>query len=184
MNFIEEWCKNRCSLKNACDVCTETCFPRFRLAEAVGCSEYLIWILMNERNGKTHPLIADAIADYIGATSEQRDSIVDKKHHGKYKPNPKRKFQNRKRFRRTSWNAKGVVAIDRVGNIVKRYDSSVEAAEQFGCSSSSIAYRCNRYRISKDEFKPYGMTFRFSAEWDQMTEDERRRDLEDMKVGV
>lgn len=180
MNFIGKWCKSKCVLNNDCNTCSETCFPRLRLADAVGCSEHLIWILMNEHEGKTHPEFADAIADYLGATSKERDSIVAQKHHGKYKRNPKRKFKTR-RGPRVSHSAKTVVAIDKLGNVIKRYNSTMEAANQFGCSPPNIQNRCNKMRFTKDEFKPYGMSFRYADEWDALTPEERKLDIDIVK---
>lgn len=181
MNFVGEWCKAHCAVNKDCNECSETCFPRFRISEAVGCSEGLIWILMYERDGKTHPEIADAIADFCKATPEQRDSIVAKKYCGTYKPNHKRKFKKQPKPKMAPWNMKAVVAVDKVGTIIRRFESAVEAAEKVGCSPSSINYRCNRYGKCKDEFKPYGMTFRFEAEWLPLTDEERMEDIKAMK---
>lgn len=184
MNWIGEWCNQRCHEDKRCDTCSETCTPRFRLADAVGCSEYLIWILMNEANAKTHPEFADAIADFTKATPQQRDSIVAEKHRGTYVPNYNREFDVRKRESGLAWNAKEVVAVDRVGFVIRRYKTMKDAAAQIGCTASSIGIRCNKYNKVKDEFKPYGMTFRFADEWDVMTIEERRADLESMKVRI
>lgn len=143
----------------------------------------MIWLLMNEHNGKTHPEIANAIADHIGATSEERDSIVHSKHRGTYVPIEERELLKAQRRRFLPPNAKGVVAVDKVGNIIATYPTAAEAARRIGVSRSVVLFRCNRYGFCRDEFKPYGMTFRFEAEWLPMSMEERRADFELVKEG-
>lgn len=55
--------------------------------EGISCSPLLIAYL--EDGEITHPGIADIIAEVTGATIEQRDSLVHKKHHGTWEPKKK-----------------------------------------------------------------------------------------------
>jgi hypothetical protein len=41
-------------------------------------------MLINGHRSITHPKIADALADYIGATAEERDNIVHSGYRGTY----------------------------------------------------------------------------------------------------
>lgn len=66
-----------------------------------------------------------------------------------------------------------IVAIDRHGHIVSRYDDCAAASREYGMRESSIRGRCE-HRVKKaDEFAIHGVTFRFAAEWDELDEDER-----------
>lgn len=172
MNWIGKWCASMCGLHGTCDNCAERCIPREQIATAVKCSEHLIWILMYQRGAVIQPLIANAIADYIGATVEERDSIVHPKHRGTWKPDPKRKNMYLNRTGKRS-DAKAVVAIDRLGYIVKRFPSMKDASRYVGCTSVTVANRCNYVILDKDEFSPYGLTFRYESEWDRLTQEER-----------
>lgn len=183
MNWITKWCRERCEYNRDCNDCSEVCLPRFRLADAVGCSEYLIWILMFEKDSVTHPEIADLIADYTGATADERDRIVAAKHHGTYKPNPNRKFIEKKQCG-GSWNAKAVVAIDRLGCEIARYPTIESAAYGIGSKTHFVSIRCNKTGPDRDEFKPYGMSFRFQREWDALTPEQRLKDIQERKERI
>ena len=153
--------------------------PRFNISKAVGCSEYLIWILMNQHGGVTHPEYADAIADYLGATEEERDSIVAPQHRGTWKPNPKRKYFEEAE-EPVAWNAKAVFVIDSVGDIIARYKSVDAAANRMRVEPSFVSRRCNRALGPKtNEFTPYGFTFRFEDDWKHLSPEERRNDIQD-----
>lgn len=89
MNWIGKWCSEYCRVGGDCDGCHRYCEPRYALTKVAQCSEYLIWMLINERGAITHPKIADALADYIGVTAEERDSIVHPMHRGTYIPRNK-----------------------------------------------------------------------------------------------
>lgn len=66
-----------------------------------------------------------------------------------------------------------IVAIDRHGYIVSRYDDCAAASREYGMRESSIRGRCE-YKVTKaDEFAIHGVTFRYAAEWDELDEDER-----------
>ena len=183
MNWIRKWCKERCEYDNNCNDCSEVCLPRFRLADAVGRSEYLIWILMFENGSVTHPNIADRITDYTYGTAADRDSIVAKEHRGTYKPNPNRKFNTRKQCG-GSWNAKAVVAIDRLGHEIARWPSLEAAADAMGTKKHTISVRCNKVGLARDEFKPYGMSFRFESEWNRLTPEQRINDIQVQKERI
>lgn len=176
-NWIGTWCAERCILNKRCEECSEVCSPRLAIASAVKCSEHLVWMLMFENNCVTSPYIANSIADYIGATVEQRDSIVHPKHHGTWKPNPKLKNVNRyERIGRR--DAKPVVAVDRCGYILRRFPSMQAAAKYVGCSGPTVSIRCSEAQLDKDEFMPYGITFRFESEWDKLTQEERYENIQ------
>lgn len=178
MNFIAKWCHDRCGMNCECGECKAECLPRVRLSEETGVSEHLLWILQNQSGGITHPEIADCIADYIGATAEERDSIVHKGHHGTYAPNPSNPAficrVHRKPGVRTS---RFVVAIDVAGDVVMQFSSMEEAARRMGCSVRTVYSRCNRVSSGKSEFELLGVSFRFMNEWAGMTDKERKMDI-------
>lgn len=150
-------------------------------ARLVEVSEPLIAILENQ-NGITHPLIADAIADCTGATSAQRDSLVHKKHHGTYKPNPRRsaeKLQKRLSKKFKPANARTVVALNTGGGIEAIFESARDAAAAYRpCSPTAVLNRCaRRVGDNTDEFRTYGVTFRFLDEWYSMTQEQRAEDM-------
>ena len=148
-------------------------------ARLVEVSEPLIAILENQ-NGITHPLIADAIADYTRATPRQRDSLVHKKHHGTYVPNPRRakpKPSKQPEVKQT-WVARPVVALNIRGDIERVFGSAAEAAAAHApCTSRTVINRCEG-RVSRgtNEFALYHVTFRYADEWLSMSKEER--DLE------
>lgn len=176
MNWIATWCNQRCGRNERCDRCSKECAPRFEIAKAVGCSEQLVWMLMNHHDCVTQVNIANRIADYLGATEEQRDSIVAPKHRGTWKPNPKRKAK-KPRARRKNPRYRTVVAVDCIGNVVRRFPSLRSAGAYVGMTGEAIAYRCNHLHTEKDEFENVGITFRYENEWEKMTTEERIRDL-------
>lgn len=133
-------------------------------------ADTLIYALERNKVPRTHPRIADAIAAVCGATEEQRDSIVDKKHHGT--------------MVRVSILAKpagtqrdyAVVKLDANGDVVARYSTFQTAEKCERLSADAIRERCKR-RI-KNEFMPYSFTFRYEREWDRMTAEERQADID------
>lgn len=180
MNWIATWCADRCELGKVCDNCYEmSCVPRRNIANSAKCSEHLIWILMNENGAVTHPNIANAIAEFTGATAEQRDEIVHKRHHGTWKPDPTRAPAVRNRVSIAESGAKAVVVIDRLGCVVERFPMLVQAAKRFGCSPGVISNRCNGVRFGKDEFVPYGLSFRFEEDWNRLTLEERIKNIKE-----
>ena len=174
MHWLEKWRKDHQ-------------MSRERLAKQVGVSEQLIWKAENENGFKTHPLIANDIADYIGATAEQRDSIVHKKHHGTYKPNPRakryvaaveKKKEKEKRERKAA-ERREIVAVNIAGVEQGRYPTLVAAADaHLPCTTTTVSNRAGR-KLSPgvNEFMPYGVTFRYADEWDKMSVDERKEDM-------
>ena len=182
MNIIQRWCAARCGVDCECGRCTAECIPRARLAEAVGVSEHLLWILQNQTGGITHPKIADDIADFIGATPEERDELVHEKHRGTYVPNPKNPAlkKNRRAVQKT-YNSLGVVAVDVAGEEVARFQSICDAAKRFNCNALTVVRRCNRGITSQDEFEPLGVSFRFLEEWAVMSKQQRRADIAEIQ---
>lgn len=150
-----------------------------------GCSETLIAIL--EGGGITHPGIADRIAAVTGATQEQRDSIVHKRHRGKWAPKKIKQYsdfssEGKKPQPMTPGyapvNAREVVQIDKHGFEIGRFDSMSIAAANAGCSLTTVRNRCIRAMSrGTNEFYFYGCTFRFADEWDKMNLEQRRADL-------
>lgn len=175
MHWLEQWRREHQMSKKT-------------LADQVGASEALIDILENQHKGITHPKIADAIADYTGATPQQRDSIVHKKHHGTYKPNPRAKRWEKQQKRISvkektpepeNKQKRPVVALNEVGEIVEKYPSVNAATEaNYPCSQETMRKRCKRELApSTNEFMPYGVTFRYADEWEAMTEVEQIMDM-------
>lgn len=177
MNWIGTWCAERCTLGKDCNECSEICDSRLVIANAVGCSEHLVWMLMFQRGCVTSPHIADAIADYIGATVKQRDSIVHPKHRGTWTPNPELKGMDLQSGR-SKHDAKPVVVIDRDGDIVRRFASIQRTAMYYGCSRPTISLRCNGGLDVEDEFILHGISFRFEADWVGMTRAERYKSIQ------
>ena len=179
MNWIAAWCADRCEDDRKCIDCYElNCAPRASIVQAAKCSEYLLWILMNEQGAVTHPNIANAIADFTGATAEQRDQIVHKKHHGTWQPDPKRVIREIPVTKERYCGQKPVLAIDRLGNVIERFPALKLAAARVGCTVGTISNRCNGVRFGKDEFVPFGMSFRFEDDWLRLTEEERIEDIQ------
>lgn len=180
MNFIGEWCRERCGIGGRCERCSAYCEPRYELAGAVKCSEATIWNLIFCEGYITHPGIADRISDHLCAASEQRDSIVHPSKRGGYVPLCDREAKPRRMLPDVGGASvmKEVVAVDRVGLEVMRFVSIVEAAKKFKTSTEMVSKRCRRKgSASNDEFLAPGVTFRYAAEWDAMSEDERKQDI-------
>lgn len=134
-------------------------------------TDTLIHVIECSRTPRTHPRIADAIAAVCGATEEQRDSIVDKSHHGT--------------MVKVSVVASGIghvsrekaiVKIDPDGNVVARYINLITAEKCEKYTRDSIRERCKRQ--IKNEFYPFPYTYRFEREWEAMTEQERQDDID------
>ena len=111
-------------------------------------TDMLIHILEISKTPRTHPRIANAIAMACGATPEQRDSIVDERHRGKWHPKPDDYNLDNVRVRRVQSEYKfglprAVVEIDRRGMIIARYESIKTAAEAncITCTSSLQTFR-------------------------------------------
>ena len=166
MHWLEKWRKEmQCS--------------REQLAKEVGCSEYLIWILENQRKGVTHKNIANRIAEITGATVKQRDSLVHKKHRGTWQPptkqtatrkaeinsSPKQQSEDEHRI---AWKCSGfrrpVLQINLECKPVVRFESMREAAESICHPPTFVADRC-RGKLKGNEFEPLGYTFRYEDEW-------------------
>ena len=167
---------------------------RRRPERPIGCSEALVYLL--ERSGRplTHPTIADLLADACGATPEQRDSIVHKKWRGEYKgdgvPKILKGFEwtlgkrlspppgprDQAVWRHGVAGRREVAKIDRNGFVLERYPSLTYATAACGHSMNAIGER-TRKRV-RDEFAPYGYSFRYTEEWDAKSPAERLKDLE------
>lgn len=131
----------------------------------------------------THPKIANVIARACGATPEQRDMIVHKRHRGKWHgvsgPQVVYDLPKSRRPRpiikaepvpgdKYAHNLKSVVIIDRMGNEVKRCASGKEAAEFMGLSSTTVYSRCaHATPLEFTLHHPY--TCRYAQEWDRLT---------------
>lgn len=174
MHWLEEFRRNY-RKKNGCLGITEEELAHLIATRNTGCSKKLIEIL--EAGGITHPAIADRIAAFTGATQEQRDSLVHKKHRGK-KFSGKKKKQNPQAFTIKPMimpaNARTVVQISESGMELQRFESINMAAREVKCSSAAVHRRCHGDTwINFDEFASFGCTFRFADEWDAMDAEER-----------
>lgn len=180
MNWIGEWIRECCPLKNPkCRGCLlPHCPGKDKLAEKCKCSPELIGILRS--GGKTLPVFADRVAYHTGATAEQRDSIVLERHRGTWTPGQKPgSIPVKKEPKAKPENVKAVVALDKLGKEIARFSSVRDAAERLETSTSVVSSRCLRQiKKVRNEFNALGMTFRHAREWDRMTPEER---LEDMK---
>ena len=170
-------------------------------------TEALIELLEMKRGyGVTLPRFANAIAAVCGATSAQRDMIVDERHRGKWTPNEKvraraeeavrrvilRRYGRRNRATVTQAepekrdeaplqthvsNIKPVVMVDACGQVVRRFDSVKNAAAYCGTSTDAVGRRARREIIENELRQFNGYTFRFTAEWEAMTDEQRAEDL-------
>ena len=177
MNFVYEWVRERCPGNRDCENCTNICRPRFDLAEKAGCGEHIIWMLMFMNGCVIHHKIADRLANVCGATLEERDSIVSERRMGKWF----NEIAQEKRKRPSPVNAKSVLAVDRLGNVIQRFNCMDDAMKLVKCSYGTLAGYCNGQAATDDEFKRWGFTFRYAADWDDMTPEERLRNIQDRK---
>lgn len=179
-------------------------------------SDTLLYMLETDPKCRTVPKLADLIAEVCGATARQRDALVLPKYRGTWKPTrvkaemerqtrpPKQPAPpaepkqlapltepkpSRKGLDHGGNNpfpsAREVVKLNRQGEEIARYRSCNQAAAQNCIRESHVTSRCHR-RYKCDEFRLMDYTFRFAAEWDQMTEADRRLDMrrfQDAKLG-
>ena len=143
-------------------------------------TDTLIYKLERSKTPRTHPRIANAIATVCGATSEQRDSIVDERHRGKWEPvaSP---FEWREQKETIPRNQgfkldKAVVQVDGKARIINRWGSIRQAAKYTNVSAETIVRHCGR-RVHQvfTVVRPY--TYRFAEEWDKMSMAEKLQDL-------
>ena len=126
----------------------------------------------------THPRIANVIAEFCGASAEQRDMIVHKDHHGEWQPNQPVALANpcAVRFNNSQSGAKPVVKINISGNVVAAYESVVEAARHEDVNEHNIRSRCKR-RAKHELTVDHPYTFRYQAEWIAMSREEQLKDI-------
>lgn len=166
---------------------------RKRPDRPIGCTEALVYMLERSSRPVTHPNIANLLAEACGATAEQRDSIVAKKWRGEWKGDgiprclkgcewalgkAKEKIEP---MPKVSWRhgvagRRSIVKIDANGNVLERYVSLTQATALCGQSMNSIGERARK--CVRNEFIPGGHSFRFAEEWDKLTPEERRKDME------
>lgn len=140
-------------------------------------SDTLIYILETSKKPRTHPRIADAIATVCHATLEQRDSIVDERHRGKWKSEHAETAKSEPQT--PAWKLHGekpVVMIDGSGNMLTKYSSTAEASRASGIATKTIGEICKRKR--KDVLARYKITFRYVEEWNAMTDEQRIQDID------
>lgn len=186
MNFIGKWCHKRCGVDAECGKCTVECKPRSVLSDQTCVSEHLLRILQNQHGGVTHPKIADRIADFIGATPEERDSIVHKKHRGTYTPNPKNPALKRNKVRRIetpevyrpNTPTSVIAVINSNGRILATHNSLNDVAIQYGCNVSLVRNRCEKSIVYYDEFSELGVSFRYYEQWKDLSDTDRKKDVD------
>ena len=149
-------------------------------------SDVLLENLEMRRGYRTVPKLANLIAEVCGATAQQRDALVLKKHRGKWVPKPgatwtppepeKPKPPTPPKEPTSKAWSRPVVCLDRVGNVMRRFPSIQAAAELMGTSKDNVARRVMR-RFASDEFGLLGYTFRLEDEWKAMSAEERREDM-------
>ena len=140
-------------------------------------SDTLIYILETSKKPRTHPRIADAIATVCHATQEQRDSIVDEKHRGKWKAESTGtvEIQNEQGHAWKLHGEKPVVMIDENCKVICRYSSTADASRASRIATKTIGEICKRKR--KHVLDRYKFTFRYVEEWDAMNEEQRLQDI-------
>lgn len=182
MHWIEEWMRGECgALEASCRECRQICAPKILLAQRAKMPIRLIDDLIYG-GWVTHPNFANRIADFIGASPQQRDMIVPEKYHGQWKPSRRKKKPTREELYADAssrkWKERPVVLIDRKGNERKRFTSAQVAADYAGKGRNYIYSRCER-RISQktDEFARTEESFRWADEWDLMAAEERVEDV-------
>ncbi len=174
-------------------------------------SGHLIHMLEVDKNAVTHPRIADVIAILCGATSKQRDMIVDKKHWNTFDPSSVNQELldeiNNKPFikgvdyhktskpkserKDTSNNKCAVVKLDMSGNTIERYDSITGAAEAENMGYDAVKSRCKRlvkkelgvFKQKNGSVSEFKYTFRFANEWDKMTREQKLEDVKRSRAG-
>ena len=160
MHWLEEWRK-----RNGVD--------RRALARAADCSEELIYRI-ETLHTVTQKDIAMRIADCVGATPEQYNSLVNEIHYGKWSPEKKPAMLRQKavsppvskreyicRGRRT----RPLYSINLDCKPVTRYETLAEASEMTKLSQDYICRRC-REGLQTNEFELNGVTFRYVDDWE------------------
>jgi ribosome-binding protein aMBF1 (putative translation factor) len=176
---------------------------RSELAEICRISETLVYILEEWTAAVTHPKLASRIALALGATAEQRDAIVNEIHRGKWTPKADSGWAKRMEkylaakaaLRRAEADAdararaydfthphgsprrRPIVAVNRQGREVARYDCIAICSEKEGLSDPSIRQRCNRKMLGGEFVRDRAATYRWADEWDKMTEAQRAADV-------
>ena len=166
---------------------------RKRPGRPIGCSESLVYLLERSSKPVTHPNIADLLAEACGASAEEWDSIVRPKWRGRWRgdgvprclkgcewtagksgslPGP----VDQPHWRHGEAGRREIVKIDANGEVLERYVSLTYATAVLGQSMNSIGERARK--CVRNEFAPKGYSFRFAEEWDGMSPEERKRDLE------
>lgn len=147
-----------------------------------GCSAALIEIL--ENGGTTRPGIAGKIAEICGATAQQRDMIVPKKYRGAWTPQKRKhgcEFRTKPAVVAAGTlrpNARPVVQLSINGEVLARFGSIEEAAQDMGCLPKSVRNRCRRkLNEQTNEFISFDCTWRFQDEWDDMSNEEKMKDI-------
>lgn len=155
-------------------------------------SDELLYKLEHLKGFRTVQKLADLIAEVCGATAEQRDQLVLERYRGTWKPKAGARAQatmaapappiqkpreGRKGLTAAEGRRKPVVCVDRLGDVLARYDSIENAAAMTGLSRDAIADRVSR-KIAANEFQLCGTTFRFEEEWKAMGPQQRIKDAQ------
>lgn len=151
---------------------------REELAEAVGLkTTAVITILEEMHGGVTHIDIAARIADHVGATPQQWDSIVPERYRGTYTPSHKKSNKRKKSGSMESFvpyvprpakpgHTRAVLKIDLNCRVLKRYTSVVSAAADLGRNVQFVINRLGG-KLQSNEFEPMGITFRYEDAWNE-----------------
>lgn len=180
MHWIEEWMRSECSmLQPGCRDCRQMCAPKLVLAQNARIPIRLIDDLLYS-GYITHPNFADRIADYIGATPEQRDSLVHEQHRGKYIPGEtiRKRAAAAPRAEKLTNHCGAVVMIDSGGNELRRFIGVTVAAEYAEKGEKFVLSRCNRQiGPATNEFAALKASFRWAEAWDKLSPEERLEDI-------
>lgn len=104
--------------------------------------------------------------EWDAMTNEQKRAHIKRAHELAIETRPGAEGQN---------SPRPVVVIDRQGRTLARYPGIGEAERAEGYTRSVISKRCRHE--ATDDFVNSGRTFRYACEWDNMTQEERLRDI-------
>lgn len=163
-------------------------------------SAKLIYLLEVDDKTVTQPVLADAIAAVCGATREQRNSILAKHNWSNTwacpddsemetiirkaiyfatgrMPEVQKHDEHIAQKWAASFNKRGVVKLDRMGNTIESYDSVLAAANLNSLSTKWVRNRCRRAIKDRQIMFAKGFTFRYADDWDSMSQAERLADI-------
>lgn len=140
-------------------------------------TDELIHMLERVKGCVTHPIIANAIAEYCWATPDQRDVIVAEIHRGNWEPRQRVEYAKpvEVSFNNVPSGAKPVVKINVLGEVIASYESVSDAERREPNNGDYIRKRCKR-KVER-EFWSTPYTYRYQEEWAAMNREEQLQDI-------